>query len=736
MIDWSETLAYRVCYDYVGIACGNTIMALDDRENPFALMLSDLRSRILDRTLLITAIGVSAAVMLGNFTTGVPLTETMALWFLVILGCAGCYGLKSRSTQVAGYATLAIGLVLIVCSAVILNQLTFLYLLPVLIVVARFISGTSETLLVSIVASVFIIAIHLYVPGNPTTPSSLLILWATFFLTQMMLESVMDELKTVNQYQRYTVNQMQEARSNRAVLAQRTKMLDEATQNLQYANSQLREARRTAETARQLKAQFAANVSHELRTPINLITGFSEMIVSSPASYAVRLPTPYWSDLNTIYRNARHLQSLINDILDVSQIEAGQMAIVKEEIHPATILNEAADMLREQIHYKGLEFNLNIAPDLPVLWLDRVRIRQVLINLLGNALRFTDAGFIALSASFQDQHVLITVEDTGAGIPQVELERVFEEFHQVDNSLARQHTGSGLGLTLSKRFVEMHGGKIWVESAGETGKGSQFYIELPVEDPTLSQPMIIGQPAHDSQKTRHFIVMDEDVVVLQLFKRYVTKHKVISTTDITQVTSMVDTVKPSAIVMDSKYAQELDPVIRDELSEIAPLITCPMPSGRRIMQNLGVRDYLVKPVTQSVLQGAIAQLAQPIKSVLIVDDDQEIVRLFSRMIQAMSDQYEVRKAYSGLEGIALMQTQPPDLVLLDLLMPDIDGLTLLERMKALPELAPIPVIMISARGASESVASPLQGMLTIKKQAGFQPIELVRCIDDIVENLT
>src|SRR5262249_55751183 len=158
-------------------------------------------------------------------------------------------------------------------------------------------------------------------------------------------------------------------------------------------------------------------------------------------------------------------------------------------------------------------------------------------------------------------------------------------------------------------------------------------IELPIEDPTLSQSAMTIQQPQNAQKQRHFIVIDDDTVVLQLFKRYVTKHKVISTTDITQVSGMVDMVKPSAIVMDAKYAQQLEPSVRDQLCEIAPLITCPMPSGRRIMQNLGVRDYLVKPVTQPILQEAIARLAQPIKSVLIVDDDQEIVRLFSRMIQ-------------------------------------------------------------------------------------------------------
>ncbi|MBA3874905.1 MAG: hypothetical protein H0X30_37740, partial [Anaerolineae bacterium] len=517
-------------------------MQIMDTVDAYQGMIADLKMRILDRVLLIVALSASAAVVLNNLLFGTPSTTMMTLWLLVVVCCIGCYRLKSYSPRLATYSALGSALIIIYLGAIIFNSGTFLYLFAILVLVTRFITGNYETFLFSIMATVLILSTHLNLPNPSSTLGSLIILWGTMIFTEIMVEGIMSELKTVNQYQRYAVSQMQEARSNRAVLAQRTKMLDEATQNLQYANSQLRDARRTAETARRLKAQFAANVSHELRTPINLITGFSEMIVSSPTSYGAALPMSYWSDINTIYRNARHLQSLINDILDVSQIEAGQMAIVKEEIDLSTILNEAADMLRDQIQNKGLSLNLNLTHDLPILWLDRVRIRQVIINLLGNALRFTSDGFVAINASLKDNHVVITVADSGTGIPIEELDRVFEEFHQIDNSLSRQHTGSGLGLTLSKRFVEMHGGQIWVESEGQEGSGSQFYISLPVEDSIAAQSMVLGQQNLDEKKMRHFIVMDDDPIVLQLFERYVTKHKTINVTDITQVTGALGSV--------------------------------------------------------------------------------------------------------------------------------------------------------------------------------------------------
>jgi DNA-binding response OmpR family regulator len=166
------------------------------------------------------------------------------------------------------------------------------------------------------------------------------------------------------------------------------------------------------------------------------------------------------------------------------------------------------------------------------------------------------------------------------------------------------------------------------------------------------------------------------------------------------------------------------------------VIACAMPSGRRTMQHLGVTDYLVKPITSDGLRQALHRIGRDIHDILIIDDDREIVRLFHRMLQAMPEKYRVRKAYGGLEGLELMRLQPPDAVILDLLMPDLDGLSIVQRMHATAELAHIPIIVVSARGASEAIAPSSNGSLTINKPAGFQPLELVYCIEALIDNFS
>ncbi len=255
--------------------------------------------------------------------------------------------------------------------------------------------------------------------------------------------------KTLNiawNYQNYAIEQMESAREHRGELMQLTKMLQQTTQELERANVQLRHARNLAEEARRLKALFAANVSHELRTPINLIVGFTEMMVKSPQIYEVPLPSSYWNDIYTVYRSAKHLQNLINDVLDISQITAGQMAVVKEQVDPCSVIIEAANMVRVLIESKGLEFKTIIPDSLPILLIDQTRIRQIILNLLNNAVRFTERGNITLQVIVDATHLKIRVADTGTGIPPEDLERVFEEFHQLDSSLSKPHGGTGLGF--------------------------------------------------------------------------------------------------------------------------------------------------------------------------------------------------------------------------------------------------------------------------------------------------
>src|SRR5258708_5437666 len=528
-------------------------------------------------------------------------------------------------------------------------------------------------------------------------------------------------------YQSYAIVKMEGARDHRGELMKLTKALQETGEELGLANIQLRHAHSAAEEAGRLKAQFAANVSHEFRTPINLIVGFSEMIVSNPQAYREPLPRAYWSDLQTICECAKHLQSLINDVLDMSQIEAGYMAMVKEFVDPRQVILDATNLAREMIEGAGLVFNLIMPDHLPWMGIDRTRIRQVLLNLLSNAVRVTNQGSITLQVKVDAKQLTMSITDTGTGIRQEDLSYIFDAYYQAEESDFRRSRGSGLGLTLSKQFVSSHGGSLSVESRGISGMGSTFAVILPLEDYTIHRPAL-QEGKHHAIEGDCFVVVDNDPAILKLFERYASKHRALGAQTIEEAFHLWRTVNPTAIIVGNERDREaLLQGMQESNSPIA-VISCPMPSGRRALQVEGVVDFLVKPVSQQTLYAAIEGINRPISNVLVIDDDQDIVRMFSRMIQTMPGVREVWKAYSGREGLALMRHQSPDAIILDVLMPDVDGLTTLQIMKNDPVLCDIPAIIVSASGAGEAIAPIAKGKLTVEPGNGSHPLKLSRCL--------
>ncbi|HEY3110054.1 MAG TPA: histidine kinase dimerization/phospho-acceptor domain-containing protein, partial [Chloroflexota bacterium] len=236
-----------------------------------------------------------------------------------------------------------------------------------------------------------------------------------------------------------------ELRRHQGELSAALKSLDLAYRRLEHLNDELARARRVADEARRLKSEFAASISHELRTPLNLIVGFSELMVASPRAYGLGgLPPALRADVDAIYRNARHLGGLIDDVLDLSQIEAGRMGLSRAPVGLAEVVDEAARAVAARIAALGLALDLAVQPDLPPVSIDRVRIRQILINLLNNAARFTDRGGIAIGAERRGNEVVVCVRDSGVGIPPDELGQVFDEFHQAQGTIERRVGGSGL----------------------------------------------------------------------------------------------------------------------------------------------------------------------------------------------------------------------------------------------------------------------------------------------------
>ena len=276
-------------------------------------------------------------------------------------------------------------------------------------------------------------------------------------------------LFTVTHWSIYSLHQarenMEAAREHRAQLARVVKDLDQAYSRLGRTNASLVAAWRAAEEAERFKAEFVTNVSHELRTPLNLIVGFSEMMLTAPESYdGVQIPGPYRSDLNVIHHNAQHLLALVDDVLDLARIEAGRLGLVKEETDLATLVAEATGMVHDYIAAKGLALHIRVAPDLPRIWLDRLRIRQVLLNLLVNAARFTERGSITLEVRREGQEVITWVTDTGRGIPEHDLPKIFQEFRSHRSTRVDVAQRYRLWLPISKRFIELHHGRMGVES--------------------------------------------------------------------------------------------------------------------------------------------------------------------------------------------------------------------------------------------------------------------------------
>ena len=277
---------------------------------------------------------------------------------------------------------------------------------------------------------------------------------------------------------------LEETRNQRLELIQAQEDLTKAHQELSRLTDRLKILQRVAEEARQAKTEFVANVSHELRTPLNLIIGFSEVIAKSPQMYANHLPASLMTDVMAIQRNSQHLLALVNDVLDLSQVEAGRMALSREWISIPDLMQAAVSVVQTLFQKKELYLKLDLSDDLPQVFCDQTRIRQVVINLLSNAGRFTSKGGVSITCRAEKNFLLVSLSDTGPGIAQDDQNRIFEAFQQVNSSTRRLYGGSGLGLTISRQFVELHGGKMWLES--QLGKGTTFFFSLPLA-PSLNE---------------------------------------------------------------------------------------------------------------------------------------------------------------------------------------------------------------------------------------------------------
>ena len=671
----------------------------------------------------------------------------LAAWIgsgLLTLSAAGSYMLKDRRLNLA--STLLIGgtVIAVTCAllAFRLPGLAHLFVLP--LIFASVLLSQAAMLGVAGGMHGLILAINVAILRRPLASVDVLLPFATIALVALASWLSARNLYTAlawvwHGYETARQNE-QIARERQGELRRVLKALDEATYRLERANYMLAVARDQAEEARRLKQQFVQTISHELRTPLNLIVGFTELMVQSPEYYGGQLSPAYVRDLSIVYRNARHLQTLVNDVLDLARIEAAQMSLVPEETDPATLVQEAVNTARSLVEARGLTLDTEIEPDLPRLWVDPTRIRQVLFNLLNNAARFTERGGVTVRVRRQGKEVVFAVADTGIGIAPEDIPRLFEEFRQLDGSTRRRQGGAGLGLAISKQFVEMHGGRIWAES--QVGQGSTFYFSLPVSQDDVA----IVPGGHPAQMARAILSeWKEDRILLAvthspsagaLLSRYVRGCRTVVVHDLEQARRTAQQLLPQVVVIDTTCA-EMDPAGVEELARAWGLsrtsfIACPLPGEEPLRQRLAVDGYLVKPISRQSLWDVLRQFGEDVDRVLVVDDDQDFVRLVGRMLDSPIRRYQVVSAYSGREGLEMIRLRRPDLILLDLILPDMDGAQVVERIRSAPGWQHIPIVVVSAQDEVNEL-EVLTGAVVLAKAGGFMPGEIVQWVQGVLD---
>ncbi len=540
----------------------------------------------------------------------------------------------------------------------------------------------------------------------------------------------------------------EEARDQRVEMKQIQEDLVLANQELSRLSDKLKQMWQIAQEARQAKAEFVANVSHELRTPLNMIIGFAELMTEAPRVYGRKLPPTLLADIGAIHANAQHLARLVDDILDLSQVEAGRMALSKSWSAVAVIIEEAAQEVRSLYESKHLYVQADVPPDLPPVYCDATRIRQVLLNLLSNAGRFMEQGGARIRARHQANEVVISVTDTGPGIPAADVQRLFQPFSQLDASIRRRQGGSGLGLAISKQFVEMHEGRMWVES--EVGVGTTFYFTLPLEAPLPAAARgadhvkrFISAEAEFRMRTRRFkapvpealprfIVVEQDHALSRLAERYLGDIEVETVGEVQEALDLLRRVPASAVLVDGYWHGDRALLEREAalLPDTPPIVTCWFASDGLAAEELGIARYLPKPVMREQLLAAVEDIGRQVRTILLVDDEPEVLRLFTRILYSAERGYRVLRATTGTRALHLLRHEQPDLAILDLAMPGMDGFQVLRQRAADPSIQHIPIIVTSARGLS---TDPMHtDRIAVTSYGGLTTGDLLTCIRDVI----
>ena len=487
---------------------------------------------------------------------------------------------------------------------------------------------------------------------------------------------------------------------------------------------ELEMARDQALMATRHKSEFLANMSHELRTPLNAVIGFSDMLLEKMFGDLNQKQYEYVQD---ILSSGRHLLALINDILDLSKVESGRIELELSTFNLPMALENALTLIRERATHHGIQVSIDYDPRLGDYTADERKVKQILLNLLSNAIKFTpQGGRISVGATLREGGVEIGVTDTGIGIAPDDHQRIFEEFYQI-RSGSRKPEGTGLGLALAKKFVELHGGRIWVKS--QVGQGSTFIFTLPMRAVVEKPSMAAVEPVAAQVGRPVALVVEDDAAASKLLSIYLTEagFSVEVAADGEVGLQRARYLRPAIITLDILIPKLdgwdlLARLKTDQTIAAIPVVVVSILEERGKGFALGASDYLVKPVDREELIGTVQRVVPAAgpdphgMTVLAIDDDPLVLELMDAMLTP--EGFTVLKAGDGREGLRLARLRRPDLIVLDLLMPEVDGFQVVDELKRDPATAGIHIIILTSKTLTPQDKDKLNGRIVHLKQKG------------------
>ena len=510
-----------------------------------------------------------------------------------------------------------------------------------------------------------------------------------------------------------------------------------ARENLEEKNTQLQESQKAAEAANEAKSTFLANMSHELRTPLNAIIGYSEMLIED----AEDENEDFVPDLEKIHGSGKHLLGLINDILDLSKVESGKMELFLEEFDLLNALNEVKSTVKPLVEKNKNKLEIDFNCKNNSIKSDVTKIRQILLNLLSNASKFTKEGVIAVIVDdLDDKNIQFKVKDSGIGMTKDQVDKVFKPFTQADEKTTRKFGGTGLGLTITKMFTEMMGGRIELES--KVGTGTTFIVTLPriVEDKKVKEKKSDEKNIKDGFK---ILVVDDDENAQDMMKRFLEKQNyvVIQAMSGEEGLNLAAKEKPDLITLDVMMPEMdgwevLTALQNNDVTKNIPTIMLTMANEPDLGFSLGATDYLTKPVNWEELSGVLSkhQIEADSQTILIVEDDETTRTMLRKSLE--SNNFKVREAVNGKEGLEKVERSKPGLIILDLMMPEMDGFEFSEELRKNKDWIDIPVVVVTAKDLTKEDHERLKGNVeTIMQKGSYSKKELLSEVGTRIELL-